>query len=437
MGPSLTSDGTVPINVTAGQRITVDVGAGFPSPLPAGPATGSLTITASGWEPITVPLTMAPIELQVSLLVQALAVQRGGTVQIPLTATLAQAAPSVTLQFALSPDFLDTGLTLLPPDTTSVAHGAQQAITLVLQAAEDAPLGLEQVFLQYTLDGERTASLPPVQLTITDESAVVMLAHVAPLEMRQGDNDIIGVNVVLGSANHSSMFTLVPEQVPAGVTLSSLTFIATGPVTTVSLKLQIASDAAPGTFMPIRIRWTGFGGTQTGLLTTLLTVDLAHETVVFDSGMLGPSTVSGQAQLALSSDGFWSFRGSVHESGAVGHNYFFAFALNVTDSAGKTLAFVQQGSVSGTFDVGSRDDTWQQDGYDPFIVASWDTIRTSGYNARLHVSTDPLQAVEAVLAGLFTAAAAAGFAVFAANATCNWQAKGPGLGVDLVCHKDF
>src|SRR5215813_1755165 len=48
---------------------------------------------------------------------------------------------------------------------------------------------------------------------------------------------------------------------------------------------------------------------------------LPPQNVIFDSGPLGPSTVTASAQVAFTSDGFASFRGTIIESGGIGHDY--------------------------------------------------------------------------------------------------------------------
>src|SRR5271157_3661301 len=69
-----------------------------------------------------------------------------------------------------------------------------------------------------------------------------------------------------------------------------------------------------------------------------LTNMLSPETVILSSGDLGPSTVTGWAQLGLQSNGYWSYRGHVRESGALGHNYVFGVALQgFTNAAGATF----------------------------------------------------------------------------------------------------
>ena len=62
---------------------------------------------------------------------------------------------------------------------------------------------------------------------------------------------------------------------------------------------------------------------------------------IFDSGPLGPSTTTGWAQVGFTIDGAVYFRGAVHESGLIGHNYTFAMAIaNYRDASGNVPVFV-------------------------------------------------------------------------------------------------
>jgi len=134
------------------------------------------------------------------------------------------------------------------------------------------------------------------------------------------------------------------------------------------------------------------------------------DNVVFDTGQLGPSTVDGWAQVGMTIDGLWGFTGSVHESGAVGHNYAFALALDPVDASGLSWTFVREGHVSGTFDIGFRDDLWTVQGYFPSIAENWYSVKAaakaSHYKSTLQVSTQAIQVIEAIAAALAIAAAA-------------------------------
>jgi hypothetical protein len=139
----------------------------------------------------------------------------------------------------------------------------------------------------------------------------------------------------------------------------------------------------------------------------------------------------------------------VHESGVVGHNYVFAAAfLDVVTSEGKTLIFASpEGTVHGTLDIGSRASDFQIDGpNDPtlskFIADNWETVKRSRVEWRLHVSTNPIAVVEAVLVGLFVAVGVGAGALFVSdpNTHCEWfppaDPEHPGLRI-ITCTNEF
>jgi hypothetical protein len=187
-----------------------------------------------------------------------------------------------------------------------------------------------------------------------------------------------------------------------------------------------------GMTVPISIR---------GLVVTLNRLPPAI--VIFNSPEQGPSTVSGSAQLGLQSDGCASFFSHVRESGAIGHNYFFSIALlDVVDAQGKMLVFVHEGTVHGIL-PGDRDDDKQTDGFNPFIADQWNNVKNSGFEAHLHVSTNPIQALESLVVAFYAARiialAAVGVAIFVSDpkTKCDWRRAPNGDGADLNCHKDI
>jgi hypothetical protein len=179
---------------------------------------------------------------------------------------------------------------------------------------------------------------------------------------------------------------------PVGISIQARSFFVQAD-SVVDLDIFLG-DQAPDQF-PFSIQWSAFGGEQTGTMD--LTVTIQGETVVRDSGTLGPSTVTGSAHLWMNSDGFWTFQGHVHESGFIGHSYAFAIVLDFLDASGNAPSFVQAGSIHGTdpIDAGSSDDDWQQSGHSDLIEQNWDVVKTRGIRSDLHVSTDALSAFEA------------------------------------------
>jgi hypothetical protein len=149
---------------------------------------------------------------------------------------------------------------------------------------------------------------------------------------------------------------------------------------------------------------------------------LDPEVIVLDQ-LLGPSTTTLSTQLALMSNGFWSYRGSIHESGLVGHNYSCTFALDVRDPLGKTIVFEHHGTIRGLVIPGDSDDSWQQDGHSPFIADTWDTVKLATGTAHLHVSTEPMDAFLVTSAGAVALAVGAFVALTmsGSDVKCHWS----------------
>jgi hypothetical protein len=178
-------------------------------------------------------------------------------------------------------------------------------------------------------------------------------------------------------------------------------------------------------------------------LKTLIQTQPKPEHLILQSGELHADTVRGWVQLGISSDGFWSFRGHVHENGFVGHNYAFTVALEFVDSSGNVPIFSQEGALGGAVNpFDSRDEDWQQDGQSAILNQNWETIRGQGIRSKLHVATDPFQVVAVVFMPLVIIAAGVGYILFGADkdTTCEWQPTPDnqgGAGVDYKCRREF
>jgi hypothetical protein len=138
---------------------------------------------------------------------------------------------------------------------------------------------------------------------------------------------------------------------------------------------------------------------------------------IFDSGPLGPSTTTGWGQVGFTIDGGIAFRGAVHESGLIGHNYTFAMAIaNYRDASGNVPVFVHSGVVEGTsaglpFGTPKRDDSWPDSNdpqggayFDPFVAANWDSIKSSAWQASLNVDSNAGAAVDLIGKAMIAAA---------------------------------
>jgi hypothetical protein len=98
------------------------------------------------------------------------------------------------------------------------------------------------------------------------------------------------------------------------------------------------------------------------------TLDWDIPSIVFNNGV----PVGGWSHLTLRADGTYTFKGSFHDSGAIG--YDTAIVIAVKDSQDYVYTFQHKGHVCGTFDFCSRDDSWTVDGNNDQIVTRWANI---------------------------------------------------------------
>ncbi len=124
--------------------------------------------------------------------------------------------------------------------------------------------------------------------------------------------------------------------------------------------------------------------------------------VTYESGRFASSNVHASAVLYLQSDGAVSFSGQIHESGVVGDNCVLAMMLlDFKDASGNPVVFVHQETVAGQLDVGFSDKEWHEYGFNQLVKDNWEAVKRTRIETRLHVSTDPWQVTETVIAGLF------------------------------------
>ena len=90
--------------------------------------------------------------------------------------------------------------------------------------------------------------------------------------------------------------------------------------------------------------------------------------------------VSGSAELTLSSDSWWNFRGLLYSSAdIVGDNYSCLMVLN---SAGFSVR--ADGNISPRTHAG-----WEQWGQSSLIVSNWENLKRDNFPYQWHFSTDP------------------------------------------------
>ena len=163
---------------------------------------------------------------------------------------------------------------------------------------------------------------------------------------------------------------------------------------------------------------------------------LPPKTVTFDSGEFAAGSVIGNCQLAINSDGFWSFKGHVHEGGIVGDEYVMALGLvDLKDAAGANFVAHHTGTIHGTLVPGSSDDNWEggpgDSGFDQRIVDHWDAAVNSGSRSTLHVATTVGDVIGIIVEGLALGGAVAFFG--SGNAKCDRVTMDENGNAQLIC----
>lgn len=111
---------------------------------------------------------------------------------------------------------------------------------------------------------------------------------------------------------------------------------------------------------------------------------LAPEEKTFGSQVLTPAgtALGGTASITVRRDGTWTSSFHMHDSGAIG--YDFSVNAMLVSNNGLTVLARHSGHVGGTVSSGARDDDHQEEGFNWFIAAEWDSIS----NGRLWVTKD-------------------------------------------------
>ena len=97
-------------------------------------------------------------------------------------------------------------------------------------------------------------------------------------------------------------------------------------------------------------------------------LDFDWNPITFDNGV----PVGGRSHLTLHQDGSYNFTVYFHDSGATEYNMSLAWAIKDTNN--QVYTFQHSGHVSGTFESGSRDDNFTDNGTNVSIANNWAAI---------------------------------------------------------------
>ena len=129
-------------------------------------------------------------------------------------------------------------------------------------------------------------------------------------------------------------------------------------------------------------------------------------TITFDNGV----PVGGWMTLALFEDGTYSFSGHFHDSGAPSYDIDAVWVI--VSSSGKAFTFEVKGHMNGTFESGSRDYDFAQNGQNDQLKDAWADL-CAGYTWRwsAYVNWDVQAAVDDVVNALKVAGTVIGVVV--------------------------
>jgi hypothetical protein len=225
--------------------------------------------------------------------------------------------------------------------------------------------------------------------------------------------------------------TFTAGSLPTGVSMPRRDAYVTGTNGT-ALILNVDQNAPDAIAAPIIVNWSAYGGQQSGTLSGNITIK--EETKVFQVPVMIAQGVQGVAEVAMLSSGYYSFKGSVHNGSDFGQDYVYAIQfLDFKDANGSAMTVANQGSVAGGLDVlGSQDDPWQIDKYNPLIADNWDTVKNSRYQGTLHVGIDPGMAIEVIVEVVLTAGAVY---LGGSGANCSWGTTSDGA-LTMECHSE-
>jgi hypothetical protein len=121
-------------------------------------------------------------------------------------------------------------------------------------------------------------------------------------------------------------------------------------------------------------------------------LDFGFNPIVFGTGI----PVGGFAHLTIHSDGTYNFTGHFHDSGADEFNT--ALAWVVKDFLSHGYSFAHSGHVAGTFESGSRNDDWNNDGQNDAIKDNWFAIAAAdSASAKAEVNADLTNLINTVI----------------------------------------
>lgn len=124
------------------------------------------------------------------------------------------------------------------------------------------------------------------------------------------------------------------------------------------------------------------------------------DSVVLSGTLNPPEPITGWVELTINSEGFFTYRGHLHDSGWVGYHVSVASALNFQDKDGGVIVATEDTHLGGTSSpFEDRNHDWNWSGFEPRIRDNWDVLSTRGLTTVTKVNVTVGDAVAAAAAG--------------------------------------
>ena len=367
------TDGSSPLDVPQGARLTMNVSATAPAVDPPDSDFNTLLIEGTTWQRAEVPVQFMIGLVTVTLAPDNPTIAQGsiGALQATITSV---AGPATDVAFAMDPARFGS----FAPAVVNVARGATITPTLNLTIDPTTPVGTYPVGVDVLTFGGSQLQTIPISLTVLPAPITVTpLGNFATVH--QGDHFTWGARVV--SAGGYKKLTFSPALLPNGVSVITPMWEYYG-AADVTLTLEFVADpdadaVANGLMV---INWDAGDGANRGAIDGTVDILMQPASRTFSGDIETPdgTALSGHVDLTVSNDGSAHFTGWMHDSGAL--DYTFSVRVLLVSADGKLAVLAQKsGKVEGTealIDI-QRQFSWDETTTSPFTGSSWKAIRSA------------------------------------------------------------
>jgi hypothetical protein len=367
------TDGTTPLDVPRGARLTMNVACSVPAENPPDSDFNTLLIEGTTWQRVEVPIEFMIGLVTVTLVPDSPAIAQGDSA--PLQATITSVAgPATDVAFAMDPAKFGRVF----PSIVNLARGATITPTLNLAIDPETPLGTYPVGIDVlTFLGSQ---LQMVAITLTVLPARIDVQALGnSTRVFQGDRFTWDVRLV--SRGGYKKLTFSPALLPSGVSIVTPMWEHYGAAdVTLTIEFVVGPDADPVNKRIIVLGWDAGDGVHKGFIDGVVGIMMKPASRTFSANIETPdaTALGGHIDLTVKNDGTAHFTGEMHDSGAL--NYTFSVHALLVSADGKLAVMAQKsGKVEGTealIDI-RRSFTWDETTTSPFTGTSWKAIRSA------------------------------------------------------------